>query len=208
MNLKEFSKNNVDRRYCDVTSIKAENIDIESFPIKKLQKSWIAILGVIAVVLGFLLMNFNAQRFLLVLGFALLFVVLFVLGNKFSVHCDYSGIKVKQHFQTITIQNKDVKNVYIAPTIHGIISTYVLVISCEDKLNLIRDFEFPLLCVDKEEAIKFVENFVIAGESDQDKIALDKKRSFKRIVGFLFRLTCAIIIAAYLIIMGVIPMPH
>ena len=208
MNLKEFCKEQIDRRYRDVSAIKEENVELESFPIKTLKMNWILILGIAAVVLGFLLMRFNLQNFLLVLGFAVLFIVLFVAGNKYSISCNYSGIKIKQHFQTITIQNKDVKNVYIAPTIGHFISTYVLVISCEDKLNLIREFELPLLCTDKDQAIKFVENFITAGDSDPDKIALDKRRSFKRIVGFIFKLTCAVLIAAYLIINGIIKIPH
>lgn len=208
MNLREYSKENINRRYCDVTGIKEENIRLESFPIKTLKKNWILLLGVVAVIIGLLLIRFDFQSFLVVFGFAIVFTGLFILGNKYSVLCNYEGLKIKQHFQTITIPNKNIKNVYVSPTIRGVISTYILVICCEDQLNLLREFELPLLCADKDEAIKFVENFKLAGESDTDKLKLDKKRSFKRIVGFLFKLTSAIIIVAYLILNGIIKLPQ
>ena len=101
-----------------------------------------------------------------------------------------------------------IKNVYIINTIRGLVKTYVLVIRCEDQLSLIREIELPLLCVDKEEAFKFVDNFQIAEEIDENQVARDKKRELKRIVSLIFKLTCAIIVAWFLISKGIIQMPH
>lgn len=208
MEYKEYCKENIDRRYCDVKGIKESGINIESHPIKAIKNHWIILLGVVALVLGFLLLKFDYKLLLLVLGFAVLFFVLFIIGNKYSVTCDNEGIKIKQHFQTMHIQPQMIKNVYIINTISGVIKTYVLVIKCEDKLSLIREVELPLLCVNKEEAFKFVNNFIIAGDCDTDQITKDKRRELKRIVALFFKLTCAIIIAWFLLAKGIIPMPH
>lgn len=208
MEYKEYCNENIDRRYCDITGIKEENIKVESHPITAIRNHWIAILGIIAVILGFLLLRFEYKLFLLVFGFTALFFVLFLIGNKYTVVCEKDGIKIKQHYQTINLPYKLVKNVYIINTVSGVFKTYVLVIRCEDKFSLLREFELPLLCANKEEAMKFASNFHIAGEKDQNKIILDKRRELKRIVGFLFKLTCAIIIAWFLIARGIIQIPH
>ena len=166
MEYKEYCKVNENRRYCDVKGIDVSGLRIESHPIAAIKNHWIVILAVVAVVIGFLLMRFDYKLFLLVLGFAALFFVLFLIGNKYSVDCDNTGLKIKQHFQTMHIEPQMIKNVYIINTIRGLVKTYVLVIRCEDQLSLIREIELPLLCVDKEEAFKFVDNFQIAEEID------------------------------------------
>lgn len=208
MEYKEYCIENYNRKFCDINGIKEANLKIETHPITTIKNHWIILLGVVALVLGFLLLRFDYKLLLLVIGFAALFFVLFLIGNKYSITCEKDGIKIKQHFQTIHLPFQMVKNVYVMNTVRGAIKTYVLVIRCEDKFSLLREFEFPLLCANKEEVIKFVDNFHIAGEVDTDKISLDKRREFKRIVGFIFRLTCAIIIAWLLIARGVIKLPH
>lgn len=208
MEYKEYCIENDNRRFCDINGIKEENIGFETHPITAIKNHWIILLGVVAVVLGFLLLRFEYKLFLLVIGFVALFFVLFLIGNKYSIICEKDGIKIKQHFQTIHLPYQMVKNVYIVNTVRGAFKTYVLVVRCEDKFALLREFELPLLCANKEEVIKFVNNFHIAGEVDSDKIALDKRREFKRIVRFIFRLTCAIIIAWFLIARGIIQIPH
>lgn len=208
MDYKEYCKININRRYCDVKGIKISGLDLKSHPLKTIKQHWIAVLAVFAIIIGFMLMRFDYRLFLLVLGFAVLFFVLFLIGNKYELSCNNEGISVKQHFQTMHIPPQMIKNVYIVNTVRGAIKTYVLTIRCEDKLSLLREVELPLLCADKEEAFKFVDNFLIAEEIDENKMALDKKREFKRIVGLVFKITCAIIIAWYLIAQGIIPMPH
>ena len=209
MNYKDYCKENVDRKFCDITSIKEADIKIETNPIQTIKDNWIILLGIIAIVIGFLLVKFNLAVFGICIGFALLFAVLFIIGNKYSVICNKDNIEIKQYFQKTKVEYKDVKNVYIERTARGIFArTYVLVIRCEDRLALLREFEFPLLCCNPDEVIKFVDNFKFAGECDEEALKLDKKRSLRRIVNNMFKLMCAIIIAWFCIVKGIIKLPH
>lgn len=208
MNYKELFVNTVNRRYCDITGIKKENLTIESNPIKKIKDNWIILLGFVALVIGLMLINFNVIYFLLCLGLIAFFEVLFLIGNKYSVTCDKDCISIKQYFQKFNIPYKNVKNVYVARTAHGIIThTYVLVIRCEDQLSLLREFEFPLLCTDIEKVVGFIDNFKIATQCDAATIKHDKRRSLRRIVENIFSIVCVIIIAWFCITKGIIKLP-
>jgi len=209
MDFKQYCKDNVDRKFCEITSIKETDIKIDTNPIQTIKDNWIILLGIITLIIGFLLIKFNLAVFLVCIGFAILFVALFVIGNKYTVICNKNDIEIKQYFQKTKLAYKDVKNVYIERAAKGIfMRTYVLVIKCEDKLSLLREFEFPLLCCNPDDAIKFVENFKCVGECDEDSLRLDRKRSLRRIANNAFKLMCAIIIVWFCIVKGIIKLPH
>lgn len=208
MNCKELCKNTINRRYCDITGIRKENLTIESNPVNKIKDNWIILLGLVALVIGLMLVNFNLVYFLICMGLIIFFLCLFLIGNKYSVTCDKDCISIKQYFQKFNIPYKSVKNVYVARTAHGIINrTYVLVIRCEDQFSLLREFEFPLLCSDINEVEKFVENFKISGQSDAATIRYDKRRSLRRIIENIFYVVSVIIIAWFCITRGIIKLP-
>lgn len=207
MNYKELYKANIDRMYCDITGIKEANVRAESHPLQTIRDNWIILLGALAVIVGFLLVSFNLQNFLLVMAFIVLFLALYAIGNKFSVECSKNELKINQHFQNINLPYQSIKNVYVARTPGSILKTYVLVVRCVDKLSLIREFEFPLLCCNAEQISKFVNNFKIGGESSAETIKQERRRSLKQIVNTLFRLTASIIIAWFLISKGIIKLP-
>ncbi|MBQ3408166.1 MAG: hypothetical protein IJH12_03055 [Clostridia bacterium] len=208
MNYKELYLKNEDRKYCEITGIVKEDVKLESYPIQKIKDNWIILLGIVALIIGFLLVKFNLKIFLLVIIFVVLFLTLFLIGNKYSVVCKKDGIQIKQHFQSVNLPYKSIKNVYIAGTMRSmILHTYVLVIRCEDQLSFLREFELPLLCSNVDEVAKFIENFKMAGESDAAALRLEKRRSLKRIVSNIFTLMCAIIIVWFCIVNGIIKLP-
>lgn len=208
MKYKELFINTVNRKFCDVTGIKKENLTVESDPIKKIKNNWIVLLGLITVVIGIMLINFNVKNFLICIGFIVFFSMLFLIGNKFSIKCDKDYISIRQYFQSFNIPYQKIKNVYIAKTTHGmIIRTYVLVIRCEDNFSLLREFEFPLLCMDIDQVAEFIENFNISTKSNEASIIFDKRRSLRRIVENIFSVVCIIIIAWFCITKGIIQLP-
>ncbi len=206
MDYKELFNKSVDRRYSDITGIKQENVTVTSNPIKKIKENWIIALAIVAVFIGFMLINFNLKYFLVCLALIAVFLILFIIGNKYSILCDKNNLNIKQNFQNIHIPYKSVKNVYIARTVRGVIvHSYVLVIRCEDQLSLLREFEFPLLCANIDDISKFINNFEIANVKDEDVIQRDKRRSLKRIVENIFTFFVLIVIIIwFLSINGII----
>lgn len=208
MDYKELVIDSVNRRFADITGIKEENITVESKPIKKIKDNWIVALAILATFVGLMLINFNIKYFLMCLALIAVFVALFIFGNKYSIICEKKSLTIKQNFQNIHIPYNNVKNVYVAKTVRGImVRSYVLVIVCEDQLSLLREFEFPLLCTSIDEVAKFVNNFKIAEGKDEGAIKRDKRRSLKRIVENLFTVVCLIIIVWFIIANGIIKIP-
>ena len=85
MEYKEYCKENVNRRYCDVKGIKISGLNLVSHPITAAKNHWIVLLAIFAVVIGFMLLRFDYKLFLLVLGFMALFFVLFIIGNRYEI---------------------------------------------------------------------------------------------------------------------------
>ena len=65
MKLKDLYLENTNHRYNNVTRVKKENIILKMNPIKKIQENWIVLLGILVVIIGFLIMNFNARVFII-----------------------------------------------------------------------------------------------------------------------------------------------
>ena len=78
MRFKEIFLENKDRRYCNITKVKKENMTLSINPIRKLKENWIVLLGILVVIIGFLLINFNLKIFLVSLVLIAFFVVVFL----------------------------------------------------------------------------------------------------------------------------------
>ena len=82
MKLKELYLENKEHRYNTITRVKKENITLEMNPVKKIQDNWIILLGILVVIIGFLLINFNSKVFGISLVLIAFLVCVFILGNK------------------------------------------------------------------------------------------------------------------------------
>ena len=82
MRFKEIFLENKDRRYCNITKVKKENMTLSINPIRKLKENWIVLLGILVVIIGFLLINFNSKIFLVSLVLIAFLVVVYIFGNK------------------------------------------------------------------------------------------------------------------------------
>ena len=82
MKFKEIFLENKDRRYRNIAKVKKENMTLVIDPIRKIKENWIVLLGILVVIIGFLLINFNSKIFLVSLALIAFLVVVYIFGNK------------------------------------------------------------------------------------------------------------------------------
>lgn len=204
MKYKELYTNTWERRAQKVIGIKENNIMVEGKPLNKIKENWIIALAIVAIIIGFLLVRFNLQLFLICIALFALFVVLFIIGNTYKVSCQKESITIKQAFQKeIHIPYDIVENVYIGKTSRWS-SMYILVVRCVDKLSLLREFEFPLFCSEAEDVSKFINNFKVNSQPDPNMISLDKKKSLRKLVENIMTIFFVVVILWYLLSNGII----
>ena len=172
MRFKEIFLENKDRRYCNITKVKKENMTLVIDPIRKIKENWIVLLGILVVIIGFLLINFNSKIFLVSLALIAFLVVVYIFGNKAILKCDKDLLYIKQGFQENKIPYSKIKTVFIsrAAELMLFIPTYSynIIIRYEDNFSFIRELNFSLMCADEDEVKEFIENFEI-----ENKILLD-----------------------------------
>jgi ribosomal-protein-alanine N-acetyltransferase len=100
MRFKEIFLENKDRRYCNITKVKKENMTLVIDPIRKIKENWIVLLGILVVIIGFLLINFNSKIFLVSLALIAFLVVVYIFGNKAILKCDKDLLYLKENLIT------------------------------------------------------------------------------------------------------------
>ena len=201
MRFKEIFLENKDRRYCNITKVKKENMTLVIDPIRKIKENWIVLLGILVVIIGFLLINFNSKIFLVSLALIAFLVVVYIFGNKAILKCDKDLLYIKQGFQENKIPYSKIKTVFIsrAAELMLFIPTYRynIIIRYEDNFSFIRELNFSLMCADEDEVKEFIENFEIENKINQRIVKFEKRKFIGKLLTFIITIIAVVFIFMY-----------
>ena len=201
MRFKEIFLENKDRRYCNITKVKKENMTLVIDPIRKIKVNWIVLLGILVVIIGFLLINFNSKIFLVSLALIAFLVVVYIFGNKAILKCDKDLLYIKQGFQENKIPYSKIKTVFIsrAAELMLFIPTYSynIIIRYEDNFSFIRELNFSLMCADEDEVKEFIENFEIENKINQRIVKFEKRKFIGKLLTFIITIIAVVFIFMY-----------
>lgn len=201
MRFKEIFLENKDRRYCNITKVKKENMTLVIDPIRKIKENWIVLLGILVVIIGFLLINFNSKIFLVSLVLIAFLVVVYIFGNKAILKCDKDLLYIKQGFQENKIPYSKIKTVFIsrAAELMLFIPTYSynIIIRYEDNFSFIRELNFSLMCADEDEVKEFIENFEIENKINQRIVKFEKRKFIGKLLTFIITIIAVVFIFMY-----------
>lgn len=201
MRFKEIFLENKDRRYCNITKVKKENMTLSINPIRKLKENWIVLLGILVVIIGFLLINFNLKIFLVSLVLIAFFVVVYIFGNKAILKCDKESLYIKQGFQENKIPYSKIKTVFISRAAELMLFvptySYNIIIRYEDNFSFIRELNFSLMCADENEVKEFIENFEIDKKIDQRIVKFEKRKFIGRLLTFVITIIAVVFMFMY-----------
>lgn len=201
MRFKEIFLENKDRRYCNITKVKKENMTLVIDPIRKIKENWIVLLGILVVIIGFLLINFNSKIFLVSLALITFLVVVYIFGNKAILKCDKDLLYIKQGFQENKIPYSKIKTVFIsrAAELMLFIPTYSynIIIRYEDNFSFIRELNFSLMCADEDEVKEFIENFEIENKINQRIVKFEKRKFIGKLLTFIITIIAVVFIFMY-----------
>jgi len=201
MRFKEIFLENKDRRYCNITKVKKENMTLSINPIRKLKENWIVLLGILVVIIGFLLINFNLKIFLVSLVLIAFLVVVYIFGNKAILKCDKKSLYIKQGFQENKIPYSKIKTVFISRAAELMLFvptySYNIIIRYEDNFSFIRELNFSLMCADENEVKEFIENFEIDQKIDQRIVKFEKRKFIGRLLTFVITIIAVVFMFMY-----------
>ena len=210
MRFKEIFLENKDRRYCNITKVKKENMTLVIDPIRKIKENWIVLLGILVVIIGFLLINFNSKIFLVSLALIAFLVVVYIFGNKAILKCDKDLLYIKQGFQENKIPYSKIKTVFIsrAAELMLFIPTYSynIIIRYEDNFSFIRELNFSLMCADEDEVKEFKKEFMDLGvepvirlglETNQRIVKFEKRKFIGKLLTFIITIIAVVFIFMY-----------
>lgn len=201
MRFKEIFLENKDRRYCNITKVKKENMTLSINPIRKLKENWIVLLGILVVIIGFLLINFNSKIFLVSLVLIAFLVVVYIFGNKAILKCDKESLYIKQGFQENKIPYSKIKTVFISRAAELMLFvptySYNIIIRYEDNFSFIRELNFSLMCADENEVKEFIENFEIDQKIDQRIVKFEKRKFIGRLLTFVITIIAVVFMFMY-----------
>lgn len=201
MKFKEIFLENKDRRYRNIAKVKKENMTLVIDPIRKIKENWIVLLGILVVIIGFLLINFNSKIFLVSLALIAFLVVVYIFGNKAILKCDKDLLYIKQGFQENKIPYSKIKTVFIsrAAELMLFIPTYSynIIIRYEDNFSFIRELNFSLMCADEDEVKEFIENFEIENKINQRIVKFEKRKFIGKLLTFIITIIAVVFIFMY-----------
>ena len=201
MKFKEIFLENKERRYCNITKVKKENMTLFINPVRKLKENWIVLLGILVVIIGFLLINFNSKVFLVSLALIAFLVVVYIFGNKAILKCDKESLYIKQGFQENKIPYSKIKTVFISRAAELMLFVptynYNIIIRYEDNFSFIRELNFSLMCADENEVKEFIENFEIDKKIDPRIVKFEKRKFIGKLLTFIVTLIVVAFIIVY-----------
>ncbi len=201
MKFKEIFLENKDRRYRNIAKVKKENMTLVIDPIRKIKENWIVLLGILVVIIGFLLINFNSKIFLVSLALIAFLVVVYIFGNKAILKCDKDSLYIKQGFQENKIPYSKIKTVFISRATELMLFvptySYNIIIRYEDNFSFIRELNFSLMCADEDEVKEFIENFEIENKINQRIVKFEKRKFIGKLLTFIITIIAVVFIFMY-----------
>lgn len=185
---KDVYNNNQKRRYCEVTGIKKEDIELESNSWKALKnRKYIVIITslIFACLLIWTFRN-DIKVLLMVLAFFVIAGVAFFLFNYFRFICLKDGLYIRFGLQEGKFSYDKIKGVYLSrfndySFLLPIKRAYSIVIRYEDSYKRIKELSFPNYFLDKAQTVQFLENFNIKEVEEPRYVQYEKIKIWKRI---------------------------
>lgn len=185
---KDIYNNNKQRRYCEITGIKKQDVELESnsFRILKQNKYLSIIIAVILIAILFFTFRKDMRVFLIVLAFFAVAAICFFIFNYFKFKCTSNGLYVRFGMQEGLFPYEKLKSVYLSKfnDYRFLIPSnrYSIVIRYYDNNNRIKELSFANYFLNKQETIKFLENFNIKEERNNRYITYEKFKVLRKII--------------------------
>lgn len=185
---KDIYNNNKQRRYCEITGIKKQDVELESnsFRILKQNKYLSIIITVILIAILFFTFRKDMRVFLIVLAFFAVAAICFFIFNYFKFKCTSNGLYVRFGMQEGLFPYEKLKSVYLSKfnDYRFLIPSngYSIVIRYYDNNNRIKELSFANYFLNKQETIKFLENFNIKEERNNRYITYEKFKVLRKII--------------------------
>lgn len=194
------------RRYCEITGIKKEDVEIvsNSFVVLKEKKYLIITITLIfTALLVYTLIVYTLRNdikaLLLVLVFFIAVGFAFFIFNYYKLKCTKDGLYIRFGTQEGTFPYDRVKSVYLSRfNDYNIVvpsKTYSIVIRYLDNAGKIKELSFPNYFIGKEGIIDFLENFNVAEAENKQYVYFERFKRFKKIaktVGFVLLVLIAL----------------
>lgn len=185
---KDIYNNNKQRRYCEITGIKKQDVELESnsFRILKQNKYLSIIITVILIAILFFTFRKDMRVFLIVLAFFAVAAICFFIFNYFKFKCTSNGLYVRFGMQEGLFPYEKLKSVYLSKfnDYRFLIPSngYSIVIRYYDNNNRIKELSFANYFLNKQETINFLENFNIKEERNNRYITYEKFKVLRKII--------------------------
>ena len=185
---KDVYKNNEKRRYCEVTGIKEQNIEIESnsFKVLKKRKYIVLIASIILLLLIIWTFRTNFKILLMVLAFFAVAGICFFIFNYFRFKCTEDGLYIKFGFQEGKFSYDKLKSVYLSKyNDYGFLipskRVYSIVLRYTDNTGRIKELSFPNYFITPEDTEKFLNNFEIKEAEENKFVGYERFKVFRKI---------------------------
>lgn len=203
---KDIYNDNSKRKFCEVTGIKKEDVEVEANLKKALKerKYFFIILSLLFIALILFTFRKDIKVGFLVLAFFAITGGLYIGFNYFKLRCLKEGLYIKFGLQEGIFKYERINCVYLSrynernfilPS-----KNYNIIIRYTDNYNRIRELSFPNYFLKPEQVKEFIENFEIEDKENEKYVNYQKYKIFKRVVkAVLFVLVFLFIIGAVFI---------
>lgn len=189
MNLKwkDIYNNNKQRRYCEITGIKKEDVEIESNSFRVLKEKKYLTLIIIVILTGIILYTFrnDIKVFFMVMAFFIIAGICFFVFNYFKIKCMKDGLYVRFGMQEGLFKYEKVKSVYLSKfnDYSFLIPSrgYSIVIRYSDNNNRIKELSFANHFLNKQETLDFLENFEIKEVENENYVNFERFKILKKV---------------------------
>ncbi len=185
---KEVYNNNKKRRYCEITGIKEENVEIESNSFKVLKERKYIVLIASIIIIALLVWTFrnDIKILLILLAFFIASGICFFVFNYFKFKCLKDGLYVKFGFQEGKFSYDKLRGVYLskfndysflipAKRVYSIVIRYI------DNTNRIKELSFPNYFIKPEDTEKFLSNFDIKEAEESKLVQYERFKILKKL---------------------------
>lgn len=185
---KDVYNNNKKRKYCQITGIKQEDVEIESNSFKVLKERKYIVLIASLIIIGLLIWTFrNDIKILLILvGFFIVADICFFIFNYFKFKATKDGLYIRFGFQQGKISYEKLKCVYLSrfneySFLLPVSKVYSIVLRYVDNVGRIKELSFPSYFVKPEETEKFLENFNIEEKEQGTYVKFERFKILKKV---------------------------
>lgn len=187
MKWNELYEKNKYRKYSEIEQI--EKDIILKARLKNFISKYNKILAILIVIICLLLiMTFRSTPKTLLLVFCMLILMIFctIFFNTFTIIFKNNKMIIKQSMQTIEISSANLKNVYIENKKSRIFfnkrNSFSLIILYNTPKGNIININLPIMFLNKEEFMKFLENFKVKKQKSNNNIIKAQKYELKRLL--------------------------